>query len=108
MNVFLGSKASRIASPTNTKRPNIKPRVKKLVNPSHGACKLFLPWFTISPSEAEPGGSPKPKKSKPDNAVTEALKLKGRNVMVATVAFGNKCLSIILKFETPRALAART
>ena len=81
MNVFLGSRASLIASPTNTSKPNIKPSVKKLVNPNQGACKLFLPWFTISPNEAEPGGKPKPKKSKPDKAVTEALKLKGRKVI---------------------------
>ena len=56
------------------------PKVKKLVIPNHGACILFLPWFTISPKEAEPGGNPKPKKSKPESAVTEALKLNGRKV----------------------------
>ncbi len=30
-------------APTKTKRPSIKPKVKKLVIPSHGACKLFRP-----------------------------------------------------------------
>ena len=64
--------------------------------------------MTISPNEAEPGGKPKPKKSNPDNAVTEALRLKGKKVIVATVAFGSKCLNIIVLFETPRALAALT
>ena len=96
INVFLGSKASRIASPTNTRRPSINANVKKLVKPNHGACRLFLPWFTISPNDAEPGGKPKPKKSSPDNTVTAALKLNGRKVIVATVALGNKCLNIIL------------
>ena len=63
MKVFLGSKASRTASPIKTKRPSINPNVKKLVKPSQGACKLLRPWFTISPNDAEPGGKPKPKKS---------------------------------------------
>ena len=73
------------------------PKVKKLVIPNHGACKLFLPWFTISPKEAEPGGNPKPKKSKPESAVTEALKLNGRKVTVAIVAsftVGGDCLLV--------------
>ena len=95
-----------MASPTNTSNPSIIPNVKKLVIPSHGACKLFLPWFTISPKDADPGGKPKPKKSKPDKAVTDALKLKGRKVTVAIVAFGSICLIIILVFETPNAFAA--
>ena len=40
--------------------------------------------------------------------VTAALKLKGKKVIVATVALGNKCLNIILELETPKALAALT
>ena len=60
----------------------MRPRVKKLVIPNHGACKLFLPWFTISPNDADPGGSPKPKKSRPDKVVTDALRLKGKKVIV--------------------------
>ena len=89
-----------------TSRPSINPNVKKLVRPSHGACKLLRPWFTISPSDADPGGKPNPKKSKPDNAVTDALKLKGRKVIVATVAFGIMCRKIIFDVLTPRAFAA--
>ena len=80
--------------------------MKKLVIPSQGACKLFLPWLTISPKDADPGGKPKPKKSRPDNAVTDALKLNGRKVTVAIVALGHICLIIIFVFETPNALAA--
>ena len=60
----------------------MRPRVKKLVIPNHGACKLFLPWFTISPNDADPGGKPKPKKSRPDKVVTDALRLKGKKVIV--------------------------
>ena len=95
-----------MASPTKTSNPNIRPSVKKLVKPNHGAWRLFLPWLTISPKDAEPGGSPNPKKSKPDRAVTEALRLNGKKVIVATVALGNKCLNIIVWLETPRAFAA--
>ena len=59
-------------------------------------------------NEAEPGGNPKPRKSNPDNTVTEALKLKGKNVTVATVALGSKCLNMIVVFDTPNAFAALT
>ena len=48
----------------------------------------------------------KPKKSKPDKAVTEALRLKGKKVTVATVAFGIMCLNIIFDVLTPSAFAA--
>ena len=82
-------------------------RVKKLVSPSHGACKLFRAWITISPKEGEPGGSPKPRKSKAVRAVIAPHKLNGKKVMVATVALGSICLNIITAFDTPNALAAR-
>ena len=80
----------------------------KLVKPSHGAWRLFLPCVTISPSEAEPGGNPNPRKSRPVNKVTAPLRLKGKKVMVATIAFGRTCLYIMTIFETPSPLAART
>ena len=35
----------------------------KPVKPSHGACRLFLPCLSSSPSDGEPGGRPKPRKS---------------------------------------------
>ena len=41
------------------------------VMPSHGACKLALPCAKSSPSEGEPGGSPKPRKSSEVNVVIE-------------------------------------
>ena len=62
--------------------------------------------MTISPSDADPGGKPNPRKSSPDNAVTDALKLNGRKVIVAIVAFGSMCLSIIFVLDTPNDLAA--
>ena len=83
-------------------------RVINVEIPSHGACKLALPWFRSSPNEAEPGGSPSPRKSSAVRLVMEPLKIKGKNVMVATIAFGKMCLNIILVLETPRARAART
>jgi hypothetical protein len=45
--------------------------VKKAVRPSQGACRLDLPWAIISPSEGEPGGMPKPRKSSEVRVVIE-------------------------------------
>ena len=44
---------------------------KNAVSPSHGACRLALPWAKSSPSEAEPGGNPKPRRSSDVNGVVE-------------------------------------
>ena len=49
---------------------------KKPVNPSHGACRFALPWASNSPSEGEPGGSPKPRKSSAVSVVTEPESMK--------------------------------
>src|SRR5690606_9588336 len=47
-----GSKASRTASPTKISRLSISASVANAVSPSHGACRLALPWASSSPSEA--------------------------------------------------------
>src|SRR6516225_5441493 len=62
-NVFRGSKASRTASPMKIRSESIAATVKKPVNPSQGACTFALPCDNNSPSEGEPGGRPKPRKS---------------------------------------------
>ncbi len=80
---------------------------KNPVSPSQGACKLALPWASSSPSEAEPGGSPMPRKSSAVSAVTEAAKVKGRKVRVATMAFGSTWRNMIIVSPTPSARAAR-
>src|SRR5947208_10997341 len=74
--------------------------------PSHGACKLGLPCDNNSPSEGEPGGRPKPRKSSAVSVITEDDTMNGRNVMVATMAFGSRWRNMIVRFETPRARAA--
>ena len=76
--------------------------------PSQGACRLFLPWFTNSPSEGEPGGRPKPRKSRLASTVTEPDKVNGRKVSVATSAFGRIWRHMIAVSRTPIARAART
>ena len=38
----------------------------------------------------------------------EPFNMKGKKVKVATIAFGKRCLNIILIFDTPRAFAAKT
>ena len=80
--------------------------VKKPARPSHGAWMLALPCDSISPSEGEPGGRPKPRKSSAVSVITEDDRMNGRNVMVATMAFGSRCRNMILTFDTPSARAA--
>src|SRR4029453_14889060 len=79
---------------------------KKPVKPSHGACTLALPCDNSSPSDGEPGGSPKPRKSSAVSVITEDDRMKGRNVMVATMAFGRRWRNMIRLFDTPSARAA--
>src|SRR4051795_3981355 len=79
---------------------------KKPVKPSHGACTLALACDSNSPSEGEPGGNPKPRKSSAVKVITEDDTMNGRNVIVATMAFGNRWRNIIFALETPSARAA--
>src|SRR3954470_8323428 len=79
---------------------------KKPEKPSQGACTLDLPCDNSSPSDGEPGGNPKPRKSSAVSVITDDDTMKGRKVMVATMAFGNRCRNMILALETPSARAA--
>jgi hypothetical protein len=56
----------------------------------------------------DPGGSPKPRKSRAVRVVIEPFRMNGRNVSAATMALGRICLNMIMVSLTPRALAART
>src|SRR4051794_27542517 len=105
-NVFRGSNASRTASPMKISRESMKATVMKPQRPSHGAWMLALPCESNSPSEGEPGGRPKPRKSSAVSVITEDDTMNGRNVMVATMAFGSRWRNMIVRFETPRARAA--
>src|SRR5580704_5306387 len=106
LNVLRGSKASRTASPMKINSDSMIATEKKPVKPSHGACTLALACDSISPSEGEPGGSPKPRKSSAVSVITDEETMNGRKVMVATIAFGSKCRNMILALETPSARAA--
>src|SRR5947208_14906940 len=79
---------------------------KKPVKPSHGAWTLALPCDSNSPSEGEPGGNPKPRKSSAVSVMTDQDTMKGRKVMVATMAVGSKCRNMITALDTPSARAA--
>src|SRR4029077_20677678 len=79
---------------------------KKPARPSHGAWMLVLPCDSISPSDGEPGGRPKPRKSSAVSVITDDDKMNGRNVMVATIAFGSRCRNMMVALETPSARAA--
>src|SRR3954471_16742228 len=105
-NVLRGSKASRAASPMKINSDNMIATAKKPVKPSNGACTLALPCDSNSPSDGEPGGNPKPRKSSAVSVITEDDTMNGRNVMVATIAFGSKWRNMIFALETPSARAA--
>src|ERR1700680_3612438 len=107
-NAFLGSNASRTASPMKISSESMTATAKNPVSPSQGACTLALPWDSSSPSEGEPGGSPKPRKSSAVRVITEEERMNGRNVMVPTMALGNRCRNMIFGLETPSARAACT
>src|SRR3954471_19823635 len=106
LNVLRGSKASRTASPMKISSESMRPTAKKPVKPSQGACTLALPCDSSSPSEGEPGGRPKPRKSSAVSVITEDETINGRNVMVATIALGNRCRNMMTALETPSARAA--
>src|SRR3954469_16586654 len=105
-NVFRGSKASRTASPMKISSDSMIAIEKKPASPSHGACTLALACDSNSPSEGEPGGRPKPRKSSAVSVITDDDKMNGRNVMVATIAFGSRWRNMITQLETPSARAA--
>src|SRR6187399_844922 len=79
---------------------------KKPEKPSHGACTLDLPCDSNSPSDGEPGGRPKPRKSSAVSVITDDDRMNGRNVMVATMAFGSRWRNMMVVLETPSARAA--
>src|SRR5262249_33360175 len=106
LKVFLGSNASRTASPMKISNESMIAMLKKPVRPSHGACTLAFPCDSNSPSDGEPGGRPKPRKSSAVNVITDDDKMNGRNVMLSTIAIGSKCRKIMTVLETPRARAA--
>src|SRR6185369_10916095 len=105
-NVFLGSNASRTASPMKISSDSMNAMLKKPVKPSHGACTFALPCERSSPSEGEPGGRPKPRKSSAVSVITDDERINGRNVIVATIAFGSRWRKMITMFDTPSARAA--
>src|SRR3954471_986516 len=106
LNVLRGSNASRTASPMKISSDSMIATAKKPVKPSQGACTLALPCDSNSPSDGEPGGRPKPRKSSAVSVITDDDTMNGRNVMVATIAFGNRWRNMITALETPSARAA--
>src|SRR5664279_1111666 len=92
----------------NTSSESMSAMTRKPVRPSQGAAKFDFPCNKSSPSEGDPGGRPKPKKSSAVKVVIELFKTKGRNVRVATIAFGKTCLRIIAPLLSPSARAALT
>src|SRR6185437_6402519 len=105
--VFLGSRASRAASPVKISSVSRPAMETKAASPSHGANRLALPCASSSPSDAEPGGSPSPRKSSAVSAVMEPDSLNGRKVIVATMALGKRWRNMMRALESPSARAAR-
>src|ERR1700687_4197142 len=74
------------AKPRKTSTDGMIATAKTPVRRSHGPCTLALPCDSNSPSEGEHGGNPKPRKSSAVSVMTDEDTMKGRNVMVATMA----------------------
>src|SRR5262249_42806119 len=89
-NVLRGSKASRTASPMKIRSDSMMATEKKPAKPSHGAWILPLACDNNSPSDGDPGGRPKPRKSSAVSVITDDDTMNGRKVMVATMAFGSR------------------
>src|SRR6266853_1021212 len=106
LNVLRGSNASRAASPMKIRSDSMIATAKNPVKPSQGACTLALACDSSSPSDGEPGGRPKPRNSSAVSVITDDDTMNGRNVMVATMAFGNRWRNMITALETPSARAA--
>src|ERR1700676_1650402 len=106
LNVLRGSNASRTASPMKISNDSMMATAKNPVKPRQGAWTLALPCDSNSPSDGEPGGNPKPRKSSAVSVITEDDTMNGRNVMVATMALGNRCRNMITALDTPSARAA--
>src|SRR5690606_12936106 len=106
--VSLGSNASRTPSPTNISSESMVERLRQPVMPSQAARRCRWPWRRSSPSDGEPGGMPKPRKSRELSVVIEPFRMKGRNVRVATMALGRRWRSMMVRLETPSARAAAT
>src|SRR5882757_9710766 len=106
LNVLRGSKASRTPSPMKISSDSMIATEKNPVKPSHGAWTLALPCDSNSPSDGEPGGRPKPKRSSAVSVSTELEMMNGRNVMDATMALGSRCRNMMTALETPSARAA--
>src|SRR5579872_1491844 len=105
-NVLRGSKASRTASPMKIRSESMTAPAKNPVKPSQGHWILAFPCDSISPSEGEPGGRPNPRKSSAVSVITDEETMKGKNVIVATIAFGSRWRNMITICETPSARAA--
>src|SRR6202140_4423988 len=106
LNVLRGSNASRTASPMKINSDSMIATAKKPVKPSHGACTLALPCDSNSPSDGEPGGRPKPRKSSAVSVITDDDTMNGRNAMQVTLGLGSRCGDMILAFDTPSARPA--
>ncbi len=83
-------------------------RTINAVNPNHGADRLFLPCANNSPKLGDPGGNPRPRKSRDVSAVIDPDNTNGNIANVATTAFGNTCRHMMTGVDTPNAFAART
>src|SRR5213078_393199 len=101
LNVLRGSKASRAASPMKISSDSMIATEKKPVRPSQGACTLALACDSNSPSDAEPGGRPKPRKSSAVSVITDDDTMNGRKVIVATIGFGSRWRNMITALATP-------
>src|SRR6202035_5259130 len=105
---WLGSKASRTASPMKTMSRsvmNIAARGKKT---SHHLVRLSTPCSISSPQLGVGAGRPKPRKSSATSAAILATIMKGAKETTGVSELGKTCLKIIAESEAPMEVAAAT
>ena len=98
-NVLRGSKASRTASPMKTSSVSITAQDEEAGEAEPGRLQVALALASSSPSEGEPGGRPKPRKSSEVSVVIEPVRMKGRKVSVATMALGRMWRNMIARLR---------
>jgi len=104
---FLGSKASRTASPMKVMSVKvITKEVKALATIQGAMVKLATPCLSNSPMLGVGGGNPNPRKSRAVTAVMPDTTVNGINVITVAIELGSMCLKIIRTLLAPRTFAA--
>ncbi len=106
-NVFRGSSASRTASPMKISRLSSSGDGEERRQAEPGRLQVGLALRQQLAERRRARRQAEPEEVERRQRRTEPDSLNGRNVSVATMAFGSRCLNMILALDSPSARAAR-